>query len=187
MYTLAIICIIILVPSVIIGLYLPKSKINTKDLLAYDTLNNIAREVIEGKWSNGKDRRIMLMDAGYSYTDTVKIQARVNQILTGKSSKTIENFINIRPTLIGISGVLLAFGLLIGCMTVQREQCVGSAVEVTTINTNKNIYYDESTNSYFRVCTRDWNLVNMYYREYIDNDTAEKIIDVAEIVNAWGD
>ena len=40
----------------------------------------IAREVIDGKWGNGADRKRRLTEAGYNY---VQIQTLVNKIITG--------------------------------------------------------------------------------------------------------
>lgn len=47
------------------------------------SVDELAREVIAGKWGNGSDRRIRLTQAGYDY-DTV--QKRVNEILTCASA-----------------------------------------------------------------------------------------------------
>ena len=44
----------------------------------------IAKEVIAGKWGNGDDRKNRLTKAGYNYAT---IQNLVNQMLSGKSSK----------------------------------------------------------------------------------------------------
>lgn len=46
------------------------------------SVDELAREVIAGKWGNGSDRRIRLTQAGYDYD---AVQARVNEILTGSS------------------------------------------------------------------------------------------------------
>ncbi len=45
------------------------------------SVDELAREVIAGKWGNGTDRRRRLEAAGYSYT---AVQAQVNQMLYGK-------------------------------------------------------------------------------------------------------
>ena len=54
------------------------------------SIEEIAKEVIAGKWSNGEERKKRLTDAGYNYND---VQARVNQLLNGsqpkKSNETI--------------------------------------------------------------------------------------------------
>ncbi|MBQ3029298.1 MAG: hypothetical protein IJD26_09460, partial [Lachnospiraceae bacterium] len=42
------------------------------------TLNVLAREVIEGKWGNGKERKERLTEAGYDYG---KVQSKVNEML----------------------------------------------------------------------------------------------------------
>ena len=44
-------------------------------------IDDIAREVIKGKWGNGATRKKKLQAAGYDYTT---VQKRVNQILKGK-------------------------------------------------------------------------------------------------------
>lgn len=53
------------------------------------TIDEIAKEVIAGKWGNGADRKKALTEAGYDYDE---VQARVTEILTGKSSvkKTVD-------------------------------------------------------------------------------------------------
>ena len=44
-------------------------------------LEQVAREVIDGKWGNGMERRANLVAAGYNYA---MVQAEVNKILRGK-------------------------------------------------------------------------------------------------------
>ena len=43
------------------------------------SLDQIAREIIEGKWGNGNERKLRLENAGYNYSE---IQARVNKLLS---------------------------------------------------------------------------------------------------------
>ena len=45
------------------------------------TIDELAREVINGKWGNGADRKARLTSAGYNYQE---VQNRVNQILAPK-------------------------------------------------------------------------------------------------------
>lgn len=47
------------------------------------TIDELAQEVIEGKWGNGEDRYNRLTEAGYDY---YAVQDRVNEILEGGSS-----------------------------------------------------------------------------------------------------
>ena len=47
------------------------------------TVEELAKEVIDGKWGNGADRRKKLESAGYNYA---VVQAKVNEILSGKKS-----------------------------------------------------------------------------------------------------
>lgn len=57
--------------------------VDTKDIQAIDktpgkTIDDLAKEVIAGKWGNGQDRLVRLTNAGYSYN---AVQDRVNQLL----------------------------------------------------------------------------------------------------------
>lgn len=45
------------------------------------SIDEVAKEVIDGKWGNGIERRANLINAGYNYS---LVQARVNEILTGQ-------------------------------------------------------------------------------------------------------
>ena len=49
------------------------------------TINEIAKEVIDGKWGNGDTRIKKLTEAGYDYQ---KVQNQVNNILSGTTSST---------------------------------------------------------------------------------------------------
>ena len=53
------------------------------------TVDEIAREVIAGAWGNGDARKKALTEAGYDYS---KVQSRVNEILSGKTTtkKSVE-------------------------------------------------------------------------------------------------
>lgn len=48
--------------------------------LKNNTLEQIAREVIDGKWGNGRTRKDKLTEAGYNYHE---VQLIVNRIITG--------------------------------------------------------------------------------------------------------
>lgn len=50
---------------------------------AKKSVDEIAKEVINGKWGNGDARKKALTDAGYDYND---VQTKVNSILSGSSS-----------------------------------------------------------------------------------------------------
>lgn len=47
------------------------------------TVDELAKEVISGKWGNGDARKKALTDAGYNYS---AVQNRVNQLMSGSSS-----------------------------------------------------------------------------------------------------
>ena len=46
----------------------------------------VAKEVIDGKWGNGADRRVKLTNAGYNYAE---VQAKVNELLN-PNRKSVE-------------------------------------------------------------------------------------------------
>ena len=52
---------------------------------AKKSIDEIAKEVIAGKWGNGNDRKIKLTAAGYNYSE---VQKKVNEIVTGKKTTT---------------------------------------------------------------------------------------------------
>lgn len=56
------------------------------------SLDEIAREVIDGKWGNGKNRQLALEKAGYSYNE---VQAKVNEILSVKPKQQAESLTKI--------------------------------------------------------------------------------------------
>ena len=56
----------------------------TPVIVAKKTIDEIAQEVIDGKWGNGDARKKALIKAGYDYD---KVQAKVNEMLTPKKQK----------------------------------------------------------------------------------------------------
>lgn len=50
----------------------------------------LAKEVINGNWGNGADRKNRLTQAGYNYSE---VQAKVNEILSGKSNNSSKTYI----------------------------------------------------------------------------------------------
>ena len=52
---------------------------------ATKTVDELAKEVLEGKWGNGSDRKTALTNAGYDYA---KVQAKVNELLAGSSGSS---------------------------------------------------------------------------------------------------
>lgn len=78
------------------------------------TIDELAREVIDGKWGSGDDRKKRLTNAGYNYSE---VQAKVNQILKGNKSNlpiidlshhnTISSWDKIANT---VQGVILRLG-----------------------------------------------------------------------------
>lgn len=50
------------------------------------SVNEVAKEVIAGKWGNGDARKAALTKAGYDYS---AVQAKVNELLSGKKLKSV--------------------------------------------------------------------------------------------------
>ena len=63
----------------------PKKEEPVKVTTPTKTIDAVAKEVINGKWGNGADRKANLEKAGYNYTE---VQAKVNEILKGKTSSS---------------------------------------------------------------------------------------------------
>lgn len=59
---------------------------NVTEIKPTKTATELAREVIDGKWGNGEDRKARLTDAGYDYK---AVQAEVNRLLQPKK-KTVD-------------------------------------------------------------------------------------------------
>ena len=59
---------------------------NVTEIKPAKTATELAREVIDGKWGNGEDRKERLTDAGYDYKS---VQAEVNRLLQPKK-KTVD-------------------------------------------------------------------------------------------------
>ncbi|CZT57095.1 N-acetylmuramoyl-L-alanine amidase CwlA precursor [Eubacteriaceae bacterium CHKCI005] len=59
------------------------------------SVDEIAKEVIAGKWGNGSDRKERLVAAGYDYA---AVQARVNELMGGSSSGTASSSIAVGDT-----------------------------------------------------------------------------------------
>ena len=57
------------------------------------TVLQIAREVIDGKWGNGDDRRKKLTKAGYDYD---AVQKKVNELLADKDTRVTRTSANLR-------------------------------------------------------------------------------------------
>lgn len=53
------------------------------------SVDELAAEVINGKWGNGEERKKKLTSAGYDYT---AVQAKVNEILSGKNASTTATY-----------------------------------------------------------------------------------------------
>ena len=65
------------------------AKVLTSELDLAQTYEEVAKEVIQGKWGNGADRKAALEEAGFSYD---AVQAKVNELLSGAApaGKSVE-------------------------------------------------------------------------------------------------
>lgn len=93
---------------------------------ATKTVDELAKEVIDGKWGNGTDRKTRLTAAGYDYA---AVQAKVNALLTGKSSTT-EIKVGDIVKMIGTTHYTSSY---VGAKGVS---CKGGEAKVTAINKN---------------------------------------------------
>lgn len=62
--------------------------------------DEIAKEVIAGKWGNGVDRAKRLSNAGYNYND---VQRKVNELMTSNSTRTVTYTVKSGDTLTAIA------------------------------------------------------------------------------------
>ncbi|BCI60656.1 N-acetylmuramoyl-L-alanine amidase [Solibaculum mannosilyticum] len=81
------------------------------------SVDEIAQEVIAGKWGNGSERKERLTAAGYDYA---AVQAKVNELMGGSSSGTASSAIAVGDT------------VRITCNTYSTGQSVPSWVKNTT-------------------------------------------------------
>lgn len=81
------------------------------------TMDEVAQEVIAGKWGNGSDRKDRLTAAGYDYS---QVQARVNELLGESSGGSSSNSITVGDT------------VRITCNTYSTGQSIPSWVKNTT-------------------------------------------------------
>lgn len=54
------------------------------------SIDELAKEVLAGKWGNGNDRKNALTNAGYNYS---AVQARVNELVKGSSESKVEYYV----------------------------------------------------------------------------------------------
>ncbi|MBQ9141165.1 MAG: LysM peptidoglycan-binding domain-containing protein [Lachnospiraceae bacterium] len=65
------------------------------------SIDELAKEVLAGKWGNGNDRKNALTNAGYNYS---AVQARVNELVKGSSESKAEYYtVKSGDTLSGIA------------------------------------------------------------------------------------
>ena len=62
-------------------------KYDAEVVVAKKSIAEVAKEVINGKWGNGADRKARLTAAGYNYNE---VQAKVNEILKAPKKKSID-------------------------------------------------------------------------------------------------
>lgn len=60
------------------------------------SVDDIAKEVIDGKWGNGEERKKKLKDAGYNYTE---VQKKVNELLGSNKKTTTYKVVNVKSYL----------------------------------------------------------------------------------------
>lgn len=73
--------------STVYAFYRPNWKEASTSTNTKKSVDEIAKEVIAGKWGAGDERKKKLTAAGYSYS---AVQKRVNEMLSGKNKKTVD-------------------------------------------------------------------------------------------------
>ena len=59
-----------------------------KTTVSSKSIDELAQEVIQGKWGNGEERKNRLISAGYDYS---AVQAKVNELMGGiESTKSVD-------------------------------------------------------------------------------------------------
>ena len=61
--------------------------------VAKNTITDIAKEVLAGKWGNGADRKKRLESAGYNY---LEVQAKVNELLRGTPAVKVGSTVKVK-------------------------------------------------------------------------------------------
>ena len=67
-----------------LGIVASSGSTNTSTNTSKKSIEEIAKEVIAGKWGSGSDRKNALTNAGYNYS---AVQSKVNELLSNKVSK----------------------------------------------------------------------------------------------------
>lgn len=62
-----------------------KVQVNSTPVTVKKTVEQLAQEVLAGKWGNGEARKTALKKAGYDYA---KVQDAVNKLVAGKTTTT---------------------------------------------------------------------------------------------------
>ena len=113
-----------------------------------------------------------------------------NTFVLPKKYHKMQTFLDKYGRWLGFNSLVLIFALLITIPLYQSSVLTKDAEVACVINTNgsrKNVYHNIDDDKYFILHLNDWNIFHMYSIEYLDNDVAKKIIEVAEIVNNWND
>lgn len=76
------------------------AKTTTKPAPVSKSINELAQEVLNGKWGNGAERVEKLTKAGYDYS---KVQARVNELLKAKKPSSVTYIVKKGDTLTSIA------------------------------------------------------------------------------------
>ena len=71
----------------VLGVLRPKIYIKSECEKVSKSIEEIAREVIDGKWGNGSERKKKLTESGYNYTE---VQSKVNSLLRARKKSNEE-------------------------------------------------------------------------------------------------
>lgn len=115
---------------------------STNNKITTKTTEEIAKEVISGKWGNGQERVDKLTKAGYDYN---KVQAKVNELMTGAKSSnsgtsaTVDNSLKIGDKVTLTSGAVYYNGVKIPDWVKKSvlyvREVAGNRVVISTLKT----------------------------------------------------
>lgn len=112
------------------------SKIATKNTVKKKTTLEIAKEVIDGKWGNGEERKKRLEGAGYNYST---VQKKVNEILGKKDTVKLLTSANLR------NGAGMSYSVLEHLKKGTEVQRIKSVGNWTKVKTKDKVGYIYST------------------------------------------
>lgn len=116
---------------------------------------------------------------------TIPIMTKLDMNYKEKIVKN-EKRSKLSPLIIWIIIMAIIGSVVIGLPIVHKNIAIGDGVVVSTFDRH-DLYYEESTDTYFIVQTEDWNVAPIVVRKPIDNNKALEIIGQTTQFNELND